>query len=66
MIMILISLRERERELYAVQGEDPSTSQAAQPLLNEEDDIFDDDDELDIAELEELEASITKTSLDDT
>ena len=65
--MILISLRERERELYAVQGEDPSTSQAAQPLLNEEDDIFDDDDdELDIAELEELEASITKTSLDDT
>ena len=62
-----MSQREGEREkLYSVQGEEPSTSQAAQPSLNEDDIFDDDDDELDIAELEELEASITKTSLDDT
>eukprot|EP00250_Pteridium_aquilinum_P005020 c15184_g2_i1 orf=92-796(+) len=42
----------------------PSTSQATQ-AMSDEDDIFDDDDdELDPAELDELEASISKASMD--
>lgn len=44
----------------------PSTSQGTHPLVEEDDEIFDDDDEMDPTELDELEASISKTSVHDT